>query len=338
MKRIISLIALLLSIWLLSGIENNAVLGDELVMCNLDEYRNASASDIMLIDLSNQDCDVVGNDIMEFTQLLVLDISKKQLESQSILSAFPNLLALNAEYSNLNTLEYISTTIENLYVSNSDIHDLRMLENYNLVNYSFDYLELDSVSRDILKTYDSTSRLMPLIAKVTINNEVYDCSHITKLDLISNKLKNELIVEYDGNDTYELTIMNDTRNEEVVPNNGVFIMDSNNVYRVTYGDSEYIDEIVIELTYKKVVNTMPEIVVPIVTTWRVTTAPQITSVPSTSEEHDNEGVEENIRDNEDIEDIVDEDIIEEPIIKNTADQPILIKLWYYILKMLVYDD
>lgn len=303
MKKNISLVVILLSILVLGSVVSNEVLGDDTagneLLCNLDEYRIASASDIMMIDLSNQDCEVVGNDIMEFSELLVLDISNKKLEDQSILSAFPNLLALNAEHSNLNTLEYISTTVEDLYVAYSDISGLDTLSNYtNLLNYSLDYLPLDNVSRDILRSYDTNSKLIPMITKLEVNGKVLNNSHG---NVVTTRLVNELVVDYDGNDTYELHVVNDTTNEEVLLDNGVFKLNTKEVYRVTYGNDEYQDSRVITFTYM-------EYNAPIIT--KVTTISSYTpscSIPEEiiqedsgdSSEEDNNVVSENIEATED---------------------------------------
>ena len=109
-----------------------------------------------------------------------------------------DLLALNKESSNLNTLEYISTTVEDLYVAKSDISDLRLLSNFNLSNYSLDYLRLDNEPRDILRNYDASSKLIPIITKIEVNGKVLNNTHG---NVLTTKLVNELVVEYDGNDT-----------------------------------------------------------------------------------------------------------------------------------------
>ena len=110
------------------------------------------------------------------------------------------------------------------------------MSNFNLSNYSLDYLKLDNESRDILRNYDASSKLIPIITKIEVNGKVLNNTHG---NVLTTKLVNELVVEYDGNDTYELHVINDTSDEEVTLDNGVFKLNTNEVYRVTYGDDEY---------------------------------------------------------------------------------------------------
>lgn len=315
--------------------------------CDLSRYRTASPSDVFAIDLSLDDCDVVGEDIREFNNIYYLNITGKNLEDQSILSAFTNLIELNAEYSNLSTLEYISDTIIDLYISNSEVTDITGKDISLLNNYSFDFLELNEASKNYLLGLGVDVLVMPHITGIQINGVGYINSGIT---ITTEQLVNEVHISYEGNIGDILTVYNEDTMDTIDAINDIYYLNARNNYLIVYEhidpvniNNNHSDMATIHFTYiENIVVPEPEPIIP----WR----PVIPYYPryekeeekvvevvevevlEDAEEIEEEVIPEEIEDEENEElEIIDEPIIEDiPIIKDTADQGILIKIWYWI--------
>lgn len=339
MKRFILCFAMVL--WTISV---SSVKGGEERYCDLNQViidnGVATATDIVSLDLTSYDCDVVPKEIAEFTNLIELDISGKYLEEQSSVASLSQLISLNAEGSNLQTIEYLSDSIMILNISKTEVNDLSDLNNMNIIDGQFDYLNIDENSKLILNGLGINYKVIPTIANINVNG---DDIGLNINDIKTYEINNEVIVEHNINEQDIIRVFDETTNEEIFLTDNKYNLNANNIYRIEIisGDNTYYYKL--NFDYTELKEEPSNIYIPII---------DIPNIPIINIEKEETEVviidkpEEEIMENEDseteiIQEVEEETIeeietSEEPIIKDTADQsPILLQMIMFIFSMVI---